>query len=1327
MTDQTIETDPPLMVAGEETVEQGEGSPIHSLTDDQETNVQQRRLENPNEDNNSDNLLESSLVDGEKTPTEKPSFQLRKVVREEDQYKWELNSELAEHFREYALIHYSDVDMKKTLKEFPTPSNLNCIPVMDNAFKSLLRKEKKGNHIDVDKDWETVQNKVQEVMEPLGEAWQRCKLYQRGDEKLIDVFQVGEILDVAVMALGHAVQNISWFRRVHSLSALGTLKNVKETLKEEKVKSIMEKDSTNNLFPKEFDDVLKADKGKRTNLLAHFKPDTKEKKKTTSSSTITKPGGDRNDRRFVQRPSYNQRSPFPANPSGSNRGGGSYYSQNQKNPSYHNKGRQGKHAGGKTQDQHAFVSRLVACSEACTSKPKTTIPCEGSSFTPSGKNSEIHKQLEKDHQRSVGLGDRQGLGDPSAGYSNPDKITPWHSNEQPGGAGNGQGDRKHAGQRGHSGGNPKGGSIPEQCLRHPERGGTVQTHHKPETIEPIRPIPSFQDGGSEGCKVPSPERGLDVQDRSKGRVLLSSPGYSIPKTGPIQVERDPVRVPVSSLRLRPSPKDFHKIDESPNSIAAETRHSACDIPGRLTDHGLHKRGGGQGQRHSDVPVLPPGPNHKHEEVSLVPFTGARVLGSHDQQPINDVLPIRGENPEIDFIVSRGMQVTHNDSKEPLFPNREAVVNRCSGDTSSTSIEVPTTVLHKSTGPKTALRDNDIAFRRRYFGTEVVGGKSESRTRQSDTSTPTRADNLLGCSKDRGLGSSMSPRLNRGTVVRERTPTPYQYPGAPSSRISHQNIHQESQTKVYSYEDRQYHSSFLPSKHGRDQEPDHDKDFQKNLGISSATWDHNYCRMDSITPKCDSRLGVKECKRFRGVETVSSSVPINLSNDGTTKNRPVCIQNISPARTILQLESGPKMPCSGCILPGLDTRLPVCLPSILPDHKSDKADDVPISGENDSHHTSVANPTMVPSSHGQIDRNTVTPATLPQITSESLRGESSVTSRLLAKAGGLAGVRDRLKSAGVSEGASNLIINSRRDGTSQSYESAWKRWSMWCSGRGVDPFTCPVNDILEYLTYLFDLGTPSRTIGTHRSAISAYHQPVVVNNTSVRTGRHPLVSALIAGINNKRPPQCRYSFTWDIETVLCLFRSWSEPLTPKQLTFKVTTLLALIGVPRGAELHQLDLNFMADYGDRYVFQLVGTVKNVKNGKKPAPLEFHVHQEDKKLCPISCIRRYIALTEPWRTQGVPSAFFLSFQKPHKPVCKATLARWIKEALNLADIDTNVFQAHSLRGASTSKALLKGLSVKDVIDHGKWSLESTWQKFYHKRVESSAKKFQDSILKL
>ena len=128
-----------------------------------------------------------------------------------------------------------------------------------------------------------------------------------------------------------------------------------------------------------------------------------------------------------------------------------------------------------------------------------------------------------------------------------------------------------------------------------------------------------------------------------------------------------------------------------------------------------------------------------------------------------------------------------------------------------------------------------------------------------------------------------------------------------------------------------------------------------------------------------------------------------------------------------------------------------------------------------------------------------------------------------------------------------------------------------------------------------------------------------------------------------------------------------------------------------------------------------------------IEFHRHLQDEKLCPVICIDRYVTMTEPWRTQGQPSTFFLCHKNPHKPASKSTLARWIKDVLLLVEVDTKVFQAHSLRGASTSKALLKGLSVKEVVDHGKWSLESTWQKFYHRQVDSVSKRYQDSILKL
>ena len=189
---------------------------------------------------------------------------------------------------------------------------------------------------------------------------------------------------------------------------------------------------------------------------------------------------------------------------------------------------------------------------------------------------------------------------------------------------------------------------------------------------------------------------------------------------------------------------------------------------------------------------------------------------------------------------------------------------------------------------------------------------------------------------------------------------------------------------------------------------------------------------------------------------------------------------------------------------------------------------------------------------------------------------------------------------------------------------------------------------------------------------------------------------MSGIANLKPPKPKYSFTWDVEKVLQLFRFWPTTLTAKQLTEKTATLLGLIAIPRGAELHQLDLRFLDKYADRYVFNLAGLVKN-QHGKKPNPLMFFKHAEEPLLCPVACIEKYKELTSPWRTEGLPSEFFLRYISSHKPISISRLAGWIKEALRQADIDTGSFQAHSIRGASSSKAFTKVLSAKEVVERG------------------------------
>jgi len=67
------------------------------------------------------------------------------------------------------------------------------------------------------------------------------------------------------------------------------------------------------------------------------------------------------------------------------------------------------------------------------------------------------------------------------------------------------------------------------------------------------------------------------------------------------------------------------------------------------------------------------------------------------------------------------------------------------------------------------------------------------------------------------------------------------------------------------------------------------------------------------------------------------------------------------------------------------------------------------------------------------------------------------------------------------------------------------------------------------------------------------------------GKHPKVSALLTGIHNKRFPQTRYCFTWDVDTVLKYLISLEiNKIYLKHLPLKLTILLALASANRAHE-------------------------------------------------------------------------------------------------------------------------------------------------------------------
>ena len=108
---------------------------------------------------------------------------------------------------------------------------------------------------------------------------------------------------------------------------------------------------------------------------------------------------------------------------------------------------------------------------------------------------------------------------------------------------------------------------------------------------------------------------------------------------------------------------------------------------------------------------------------------------------------------------------------------------------------------------------------------------------------------------------------------------------------------------------------------------------------------------------------------------------------------------------------------------------------------------------------------------------------------------------------------------------SLISSARRPSLNSNYDSPQRKWVSWCSRKEIDLVQCSVNFILDFLAELFDLGYKYRPISLYRSAISAYYY--VEGKPSEQ---HKQVCSLLRGAFTKKPPQPRYSFTWDVQLV-----------------------------------------------------------------------------------------------------------------------------------------------------------------------------------------------------
>ena len=258
-------------------------------------------------------------------------------------------------------------------------------------------------------------------------------------------------------------------------------------------------------------------------------------------------------------------------------------------------------------------------------------------------------------------------------------------------------------------------------------------------------------------------------------------------------------------------------------------------------------------------------------------------------------------------------------------------------------------------------------------------------------------------------------------------------------------------------------------------------------------------------------------------------------------------------------------------------------------------------------------------------------------------------------------------------------------------------------------TTLISEVLDFLLLLFRANNYSySTMNTLRSALST-----IIRIDDKPVGQHPLVVRFMKACYNERPALPKNKITWDTDKMLVYLKSLSpsKKLSLESLTKKVTMLLLLLSGQRGQSIHLLDIRNMTLTKSSVTFRIGDPLKQTRPGKHIGEIAVKAYAPDRRLCLITALSSYIDLTKNLR--GNETRLLLTHRKPYKGASIDTIRRWVRQTLLAAGIDLAIFSPHSTRAASSSKVATK-LPIATILTTAGWSRESTFAKYYNKKVD-------------
>ena len=148
----------------------------------------------------------------------------------------------------------------------------------------------------------------------------------------------------------------------------------------------------------------------------------------------------------------------------------------------------------------------------------------------------------------------------------------------------------------------------------------------------------------------------------------------------------------------------------------------------------------------------------------------------------------------------------------------------------------------------------------------------------------------------------------------------------------------------------------------------------------------------------------------------------------------------------------------------------------------------------------------------------------------------------------------------------------------------------------------------------------------------------------------------------------------------------------------TVVFALAQPSRSADLSKLNLKPYCRIPEGAVFYPSNLAKQSEPGKSRREFLFPCFSENNKICPVASLEFHVCKSE-------ASQLCISFIKLHWPVTSSAIARWLKEVIQMAGIDTSIFKAHSVRGATTSAAANLSITTNEILEAADWTSDTSF----------------------